>query len=160
MPKDRGEKPDENELAAAREFGAAKKIRQRRPPTPAERRQALNLAQQVAEVHCEVPAEPTVAQWQPVSDAARTLPALGPAVVADAVCCQCTEVLGGQVRGVYVGGAWYCPRHFMGVRDPSQHPVARAVDCPTCHHVAVDFSGRNICPVCRSRAAQPLKRAS
>lgn len=81
-----------------------------------------------------------------------------PAPTGVATCCACPTQLGHAVYGVHHEGKWYCPEHFMRMaRSHELHPSAHAVDCPTCHRKSVDFSGRNICPVCRARGARPIR---
>lgn len=159
MPRE--DKLDENEVLAAREFGQQRKVAPRRDPTPRERAEARQRAQEAAKLPEVAPPPPAAAKADSRAGSAPAMVLPAEVVeVASAVCCRCGQELGGNVRGVYQDGAWYCPVDFMSVRSRDAHPAARPVSCPTCHHVAVDFSGRNVCPVCRSRAAQPLRRAS
>ena len=168
MPKKDKDESTEDERFAAREFKSVKAAKPRRTtPTPTERAEARAHAQAAAAIIPEVAIDPKFTISDVPADTRfpeapieqRLLDPEEKVPVAEAKCCRCGVEMGEAVRGVFTGGDWYCPRDFMTIRDRSLHPVARAVECPTCHRVAVDFGGRNRCPVCGSRAAQPLRRA-
>lgn len=148
----------ELEAEAAAEFAAEKAARgpagaPGAPKKRPDRAEARRNARAAADVAREFLAKPA-----PALEAPKVVPVEeAPAPEATARC-ACGAELGHAVFGVHAEGRWLCPTCFMrDARSQELHPVARAVDCPTCHRRSVDFSGRNVCPVCRAKGARPVR---
>lgn len=140
----------ELEVEAAVEF--AREVALASPKKRVDRTEARKLAGAAASVAREFLAEPPPKLADPV------VPVEAAPAPADTASCACGVELGHAVYGVHTNGRWYCPSCYMReARNHDNHPVARAVECPTCHRKSVDFTGRNQCPVCRARGARPMR---
>ena len=161
MPK-QDEEVSADERAAWVEFKAQKKApRERKPVDPSVARANAEAAKAVAQQFlAEAPSSPVAASVSLDDDRPQASLEAEPESQLSTVTCRCGQLLGHATRGVCVEGVWHCPKCFMRTRDYNRHPVARAVNCPTCHRTSVDFTGRNTCSVCGARGATPLRPAS